>query len=222
MADSNNSRIVAVLPAFNESASIADVVRAILPIASVIVIDDGSSDATASLARAAGAEVVSHGTNSGYDRALETGLMRALQLGYEYAVTLDADGQHRAATIKDFADELFQGADLVIGIRNRMQRWAEWLFAVVANTVWGIRDPLCGMKGYRLALLRRVDRFDSYGSVGTEFSIRAVRSGCVIRQVPVVTLPRIGRSRFGDGFRANRQILRAIWFGIFYARRFSR
>ena len=140
--------------------------------------------------------------------------MWAAEQGYKYAVTLDADGQHNTATISLFARELEAGADVVIGVRDRTQRWAEKLFALIATALWNIRDPLCGMKGYRLDLLRCACRFDNYNSVGTEFCIRAARSGCVIRQVPVPTKQRIGAPRFGSGLRANIHIVRAIWLGI--------
>lgn len=214
-------RTIVVIPALNESNSIAHVVATILSLAPVIVVDDGSSDETASLARDAGADVLSHGKCFGYDQALETGLRRALDLGYEYAVTLDGDGQHRASTIQVFLEEFAKGADLVIGARNRRQRWAEQIFGVMANAFWGIRDPLCGMKGYRLELISKAGYFDSYRSIGTEFSIRAARSGCKISQVSIVIYDRPGQSRFGAGLTANCQILRAMWYGLISARPFN-
>jgi glycosyltransferase involved in cell wall biosynthesis len=207
-------QLAAVIPALNESGSIAEVVASVHAFADVVVVDDGSTDSTGKLARVAGAHVVTHAHNRGYDHALESGLMWAAEQGYKYAVTLDADGQHNTATISLFARELEAGADIVVGVRDCTQRWAEKLFALIATALWNIRDPLCGMKGYRLDLLRCAGRFDTYISVGTEFCIRAARSGCVIRQVPVPTKQRNGAPRFGSGLRANIHIVRAIWLGI--------
>src|SRR5674476_1548829 len=85
----------AVIPCFNESASIATLVMAVrqhLPF--VLVVDDGSTDDTAMLAKNAGAVVVKHERNLGKGAALKTGLSRALKQDYEWAVTLDGDGQH--------------------------------------------------------------------------------------------------------------------------------
>lgn len=211
--------VAAVIPAFNEAESVAGIVTAVARYARPIVVCDGSSDGTAQLAREAGAEVVVHPHNMGYDRALESGLFRAIELGFKYAITIDADGQHEPVILELFKSELFKGADLVVGIRDRHQRIAESLFAVVGHWLWRIRDPLCGMKGYRLALMSRAGHFDSYTSIGTEFTIRAARSGCNIAQTPVRTHERVGVSRFGGGVLANWRILRALVLGFVRARR---
>lgn len=220
-ATANSMRVAAVLPALNESASIDAVVRGIGPFAQVIVVDDGSTDGTGEIATAAGGLVARHERNLGYDRALETGLRFATQKGFEFAVTLDADGQHDPRTIIPFIEALEAGADLVVGARDRHQRFAESMFAWVGSTLWGIRDPLCGMKGYRLSVLQRAGSFDTYTSIGTEFTLRAARSGCRIAQVAVPTRDRTGASRFGSGLRANWRILRALFIGLATARRFE-
>ena len=211
-------RVAAVLPALNEAASIEKVVRAIAPYAQAIVVDDGSTDGTGDLARDAGAIVVRHGRNRGYDQALQSGLLHAVDRGFDCAITLDADGQHDPGLLQRFMDALSSGADLVIGARDLHQRWSESLFAVVGHAFWGIDDPLCGMKGYRCTLLRRAIWFDSYGSIGTELALRAARSGVRFVQVPVPTRPRQGHSRFGSGLRANWRIFRAMMIGVFRAR----
>lgn len=211
-------RVAAVLPALNEAASIEKVVRAIAPYAQAIVVDDGSTDGTGDLARAAGAIVVRHERNRGYDQALQSGLLHAVEQNFECAITLDADGQHDPGLLQRFIDAISSGADIVIGARDRHQRWSESLFAVVGHALWGIDDPLCGMKAYRCTLLRKAIWFDSYGSIGTELTLRAVRSGIAFAQVPVQTRPRQGRSRFGSGLRANWRIFRAMMIGVVRAR----
>src|SRR5882724_9145778 len=171
-----SSRVVAaVIPALNEGATIEQLVHALQPYAHTIVVDDGSTDDTAFLATRAGAEVVSHTVNQGYDRALETGLRKAMGLGFEFAVTIDGDGQHHPDTLRLFIDELLSGADLVVGVRDHRQRFAESLFCVVSQALWNIKDPLCGMKGYRLSLVSRAGQIDSYTSIGTELMLRAAR-----------------------------------------------
>lgn len=213
--------LVAVVPALNEAGTIGNIVDSLRAYGDVVVVDDGSIDGTGNLARSAGAFVVSHAVNQGYDQALESGLLWAAAQGYRYGITLDADGQHSVSSIALFASELDAGADLVVGIRDRKQRWAETLFSLIAKKLWNIDDPLCGMKGYRLDLLRAKGRFDTYSSIGTEFCIRAARSGCVIHQIQVATLSRTGSSRFGGGLLPNLRIIRAIALGILRASPFS-
>jgi glycosyltransferase involved in cell wall biosynthesis len=207
--------VAAVVPAFNESANIEKVVRGVSSFATVLVVDDGSSDGTAMLARGAGAQVVVHASNQGYDRALESGLFSALDLGFEYAITIDGDGQHLPETLELFKEQLASGADLVVGVRDKSQRFSEVIFSIVSSRLWGIRDPLCGMKGYRLLLVSQAGHFDSYGSIGTELALRAAKSGYLIKEVPVPTRERSGTSRFGVGMRANLKILRALILGLF-------
>lgn len=210
--------IAVVIPALNESESIAAVVAAVRCYGQPIVVDDGSTDGTGSLASVAGAVVVSHVVNRGYDRALESGLKRAVDDGYDFVVTLDADGQHKPELLVVLVEQLFAGADMVIGVRDRHQRFSESIFSVTAKLLWGIADPLCGMKGYRIARLRKIPEFYTYASIGTELALRAARSGWRIAQVPISTSSRKGVSRFGGGIRANWMILKALGLGLFLTR----
>ena len=92
-------RTLVFIPAWNEEASIAAViadVREHLPEADILVVDDGSTDATAARAREAGALVASLPFNQGLGAALQTGYLYALREGYDCCAHLDADGQHPA------------------------------------------------------------------------------------------------------------------------------
>jgi len=119
----------AVIPCFNESRTIAPLVTAVsqyLP--SVLVVNDGSTDDTASLAGGAGAVVVGHQRNLGKGAALRTGLSLALKQGFEWALTLDGDGQHAPEDLPAFlrcAEET--GASLVVGDRMSNARAMPWL-----------------------------------------------------------------------------------------------
>lgn len=220
MEGSTSPVFAAVIPAYNEARSIAAVARAVKQHALPIVVDDGSADETAHLAAQAGAVVVSHSRNQGYDAALQTGLFKAIELGCTFAITMDADGQHNPAGLEAFKVELLQGADLVVGVRDRHQRCSESIFAALGKVLWSIADPLCGMKGYKLLHLKRLGHFDSYKSIGTEFALRCARSGLRVNSVQVQTRKRTDASRFGGGFMPNYRILRAMIIGIIKAKRF--
>jgi glycosyltransferase involved in cell wall biosynthesis len=114
-------RTLVFIPAWNEEASIAEVigdVREHIPAADLLVVDDGSADATVARAREAGAVVASLPFNQGLGAALQTGYLYALREGYDRCAHLDADGQHPAAEVSRLLDEVTAGrADLVIGSR---------------------------------------------------------------------------------------------------------
>jgi glycosyltransferase involved in cell wall biosynthesis len=203
-------RIGIVVPALNEERSIADVVRGARQFGTVIVVDDGSIDGTNAKAVAAGAEVVRHESNQGYDAALNSGFARAADIGCEAVVTLDADGQHDPLLLRQFIDALDRNATVVFGVRDRFQRFAERMFAWVARLRWNIRDPLCGMKAYRMEIYRELGHFDSYKSIGTELAIFAAGRGCQIVEIPVRTRNRIGAPRFGRIIDGNWRILRSL------------
>ena len=203
-----------VIPAFNEAGAIGRVVLGARAFGMVVVADDASTDATASVARDNGAEVVTLAQNGGYDRALDAGARRARELGCSAFITMDADGQHDPALIPVFLERIRDGADVVVGVRDRFQRVSEYAFAMFGRVLWNIRDPMCGMKCYRMSVYDDLGHFDCYGSVGTELAIHAARAGRALANVPILTRPRAGASRFGAGWRANKRIFRALARGL--------
>jgi polyprenyl-phospho-N-acetylgalactosaminyl synthase len=108
-----------IVPAYNEAARIARTLQTLLPhYPNVVVIDDGSRDATRQAAHDAGAWVLRHEVNSGQGAALQTGLDFALSQGAEYIVTFDADGQHDPEDIAKLLAPLVKGeADVALGSR---------------------------------------------------------------------------------------------------------
>lgn len=112
--------VALVIPALNEALVIEDVISGLLPtFPLVIVVDDGSSDGTGSIARRAGARVVRHPINLGQGAALATGIKAALQLGrVNWIATFDADGQHRVEDLQAMVDRARLGdVDVVLASR---------------------------------------------------------------------------------------------------------
>lgn len=209
------SRVAIVIPALNEASTIESVVLAASKWGTCIVVDDGSSDSTYARARAAGAIVVTHPQNRGYDAALNSGFRHASEDGFEVIVTLDADGQHEPSLVARLIETIDAGADLVLGVRNHRARLAEHLFACYTMALWRIRDPLCGLKAYRSEVFRALGHFDSYGSVGTELTLFALRRGMRVRQIPFEVRERKDQPRFGHRFAANYRIMRSLAISLF-------
>lgn len=150
---------IVVIPAYNEAARVGAVVRAVVPRCDrVIVVSDGSTDATASVAQAAGATVFSHPVNCGAGAATMTGLEAARRLGATIAITIDADGQHDPDDLPHLIAALQdQQADLVIanrfGRKNmipRIRRVANLIGNLLTFAVTGLwlPDTQSGFKAF--------------------------------------------------------------------------
>ena len=207
-------RVALVIPALNEEKTIYEVVKESLKFGLVVVVDDGSVDQTAKFAELGGAVVVSHEKNKGYDSALNSGFIKAESLGCEYIITLDADGQHNPKLIHKFIESLLNGSDIVIGIRNKRQRFGEHLFSWYANLRFGIKDPLCGMKAYRSDLYRDQGYFDKNNLIGTELMFFAAKRKYKLQQIPFKVSERNDKSRFGRNILGNLKIIRALLISI--------
>lgn len=141
-----------IIPAMNEENSIAEVIKDIRQYhqCDVIVIDDGSTDHTALVARKMGAIVLPHVTNLGAWRATQTGLRYALSKGYDKAISFDADGQHCAEYIQTLIDKSEEGYDLVIGsctARGSAGRHIAWKFFQKLTGIQ-IKDLTSGFRCY--------------------------------------------------------------------------
>ena len=186
-------KVVAIIPALNAEHTVGRVVaEARRHIEPVVVVDDGSSDATGEVARAVGAIVLRHDVNRGKGGALKTGFSWALEQGYDAVITLDADGQHLAGEIPKFLE--VEDADLVIGGRAHLfehmlprrrnaNRFSAWCIAMCSGAP--ITDSQSGFRRYSARLLRalrlRTDRFD----MESEVIVLAGRRGFRIVTIPI-------------------------------------
>jgi glycosyltransferase involved in cell wall biosynthesis len=216
---SSASRVIAVIPAFNEGKTIGAVVEGVRwHIAEVIVVDDHSCDATSEEARRAGAVVLRNDTNLGYDGSLNAGFAEAARRGADIIMTFDADGEHDAADVPRLLAPIAEDrADIVAGQRPRTTSVAEKIFALYTRLRYGISDPLCGLKAYRRSVYDAVGQFDTVQSIGTELMIKGLQKKFRLALIPIVLHARVDdTSRFyARRFRANVKILRAMWRVLF-------
>ena len=208
-------RIAIIIPCYNEEKTIKAVVEAAQPYGTPIVVDDASSDESARLAAEAGAEVVRHHANRGYDGALQSGFERADEMGFQAIATLDGDGQLDAAVLGRLLAPIREGrADLVLGRRPKAGRVSEAAFNGYTRLRFGVPDILCGQKSYNMELFREHGRIDSAGSIGTQLALWALRQNKRHEIVSVPVRPRVGKSRIGSSIRANNVIFRALFKAI--------
>ncbi len=202
-------RIGVIIPAYQTSRTVADVVRHCIvqeEVREVVVVDDGSSDETAAAARAAGAVVRVHSENRGKGAALLTGFGVACQEGWDAAVTIDADGQHDPAEIPRFVSRfLATGADVIIGARKRsgtrmplQRRMSNRLSSLLVTRLAGahVADS---QSGYRLVSRRVWEQLTlsrSRYDMESELLIKAGRAGLSIDAVDITTVYGDERSHF--------------------------
>jgi glycosyltransferase involved in cell wall biosynthesis len=216
------SEVTVVIPAFNEAGRIAEVVRELreaIPGIGVLVVDDGSSDATGPIALQAGAKVVVHRRNRGYGAALKTGIQT---VSTPYVALYDADGQHRPQDLREML-AVGRQADLVIGARDRNsfrqmdRRPGKWLLGRVANLLTGqkIPDLNSGLRVMRRSvILRYLHLLPNGFSASTTTTICMFQRGYDVKFVPVTVRRRAeGKStvrKFRDGLNTIRLMVRLI------------
>ncbi len=177
--------VIAIIPAYNESARIRSVVESTRLTLPVLVVDDGSTDLTASIAESSGATVLRQVPNQGKGAALRAGFRRAIELGCEAAVMLDADGQHDPAEISGFV-RLFNSThtDLIIGMRQYSQMP---LVRRTSNTIgrwmfdWAMGQSIPdNQSGYRLLSRRMMEALLESMENRFEFEVEMIAT-CILR-----------------------------------------
>jgi glycosyltransferase involved in cell wall biosynthesis len=181
-----------VMPAHNEERTIGSVLGSLKREGwrQIIVVNDGSTDRTASIARAKGAVVVAHRRNMGLGAALRTGLATARKRGADCAVTFDADGQHDSKSVQRLVNAL-KSKDLVIGVRthvgiplykkfgNFILDWITFLFSSV------FIDSQSGSRAFNRRALEKIKIMSNRYDVSSEIIIQAKRRGLKIGQTRV-------------------------------------
>lgn len=210
-------RALVAIPALNEAAVIGDVLASlskVQPLEDVVVVDDGSRDATARIARESGAHVVSHAINLGVGAAMGTAFKFAVQNGYDTVIQFDGDGQHRPEHISELLAAAAD-ADVVIGSRfakggtfksSAARRGIQRFIAMVASAY--SRTKLTdATSGFRLAGPRALAVFSEHYPVEwlgdtVESIVLATRQGLTVSEIPVGMNERAGGVPSQSVFRA--------------------
>lgn len=219
------ARILAIIPAYNEEESLPvtlDELAAVRPDVDVVVVDDGSTDASVATAKSKGCAVISLPMNLGIGGAVQSGLRYAAFHAYDVALQFDADGQHRPDQIAAIVEPILRGeADMVLGSRflrdsgykvSHLRGAMMWLLRTLSSRAIGQRvsDNTSGFRAYgRDAIAFMVDNC-SYDYPEVEAIIRLTRSGYRYMEVPVSMRDRvIGTSMFTP-WRAGYFVIRSI------------
>jgi glycosyltransferase involved in cell wall biosynthesis len=216
-------RVAAVIPAFNEAATIANVVSGIRALVDqVIVVDDGSADDTAVRATAAGAVVLRHECNAGKGNAVRTGLAHVMDGPFTHVLLLDGDMQHLPAEAERLiAAAADSGADAVLGERRFFREGmpasryhANRLGSAVLSWFVGVRlrDTQCGFRIFRLDSLRRLRLRATGYEIETEMLVKVRRRGGRLASVPVTAVYGNEQSKL----RPVRDTTRTCFLAVYY------
>ena len=199
MNEDRNRQGCVIIPAYREAGRIGAVVsEAVRYIPDVIVVDDGSPDGTAVEAARAGARVVRHEVNRGKGAALNTGFKTARDLGFDFAITMDGDGQHAASDLPVFVEACRQ-TSLPVLVGNRMDdtrsmplvrrltnRFMSWLLSREMRQ--RVPDTQCGFRLYRLAVIPDLHVGSERFAAESEILLELGGAGVRIGSVPVKTI----------------------------------
>ncbi len=229
-------KLVVIIPALNEAETIADVIGAVparidgIDSTEVIVVDDGSTDATAERARQAGAGVVGHADNLGVGVAFSTGLDAALRRGADVIVNIDGDGQFDAADIPTLIQPVLSGEFGFVTCTRfgrpdyepqmpRLRRWGNRMLARLVNrAIWGAHftDVSCGFRAYSREAALRLHLFGRF-TYTQEMFIDLAGKGVRMTEVPLRVRgvresgnSRVAASLWLYGARAGIILLRAM------------
>lgn len=230
-------KALVVLPTYEEADNIAEVLRrlrAAVPSADLLVVDDSSPDGTADIAKAAGHElggvdVRIRAAKSGLGSAYRDGFREGLMRGYDVLVEMDSDLSHDPSALPSLLEAVESGADLAIGSRyvpggsipnwplhrRSLSRWGNRYAALLLRLA--VKDSTSGFRAYRADVLRRVDldsvRADGYG-FQIEMAYRVAQLGGTVAERPIEFRDR----ERGNSKMSSRIIVEALglvtWWGV--------
>jgi glycosyltransferase involved in cell wall biosynthesis len=195
---------LALIPAYNSSEFLANLLPDIKNhISDILVVDDGSTDATSQIAQSVGVNYICHPSNLGKGAALKTGFNFALDNGFDIVITLDSDGQHKPQYIPSFLQSYANsGRDLIIGSRIRdkvdmpfPRRVSNWTTSHLLSLLLRIKieDLQSGFRLYSRRLLESVFLESDHFELETEIVIKAVQAGMPPHFIPI-------KVEYGYGF----------------------
>lgn len=219
------NRVLAIIPSFNEEASLPTTLRELTefrPDIDIVVVDDGSSDDTSKIAMDMGVDVVRLPVNLGVGGAVQTGYLYALRHGYDVAFQCDADGQHRPDQVEFLISPVLSGEyDVVLGSRFLKDTGYKapiarssmmWLLRTLISAAIGqpVTDTTSGFRAYNRRAIRFMTMNCSCDFPDIDAIVRVVRSGFRFREISVPMRERVAGKSMFTPWRATYYMIRSL------------
>jgi glycosyltransferase involved in cell wall biosynthesis len=195
MSESTGRKVIAGMPAFNEAKYIGSLVLQVKQyVDEVVVVDDGSKDNTAKIARLAGATVVSHTENRGYGSTIQSIIAEAKKRNADVLVILDADSQHNPAEIPSLVEAILKGSDVVIGSREMQKnktptyrRLGQKVLARLTSVASGekLSDTESGFRAYSRKAVQTLELKEKGMAISSEIVSESIAKGLKVSEVPI-------------------------------------
>ncbi len=198
--NSGFSDVLIIIPAFNEETKVSDVISDLLNsgFKNIVVIDDGSRDKTCEKVQKTKAKLLKHPINIGVGGATSTGLEYARQKDFQYAITVDSDGQHDIKDIKKIANEIKKDeCDFIIGSRlknmkniNGIRFYGNHFMDFATAILCGkyTEDTQSGLRAFNKNALSKIQPVSSGYEVSSEIIVQAIRGNLKISTIPIAAI----------------------------------
>ena len=212
------NKVAIIIPCFNERETIFSIYKDAKKYGKVLVIDDCSTDGTSEILRKKKIKILKNNRNIGYEASIIKG-MKHISKNWKntsYIVTLDADGELPTKSIPLLINKLIKKElDIVIGSRNKTNRFTETILKFFFYLRYNIKDPISGLKVYRLKSLKKVINSVSTKLFLVDILIISIYRNFLVQSCEIEVKKRKGRAKVGSGILVNIKIINIIFKSFF-------
>ena len=217
-------KLIILIPSFNELKGLKKIILKIKKISDVLVLDDCSTDQTSYWLKVNKIDYIKNKKNLGYTKNILNGMKYTLKNlpKYNYILTMDADGEHKISNIKKTINLIkkSQKLSMVVGVRNKKNRYIETILSKLFFYRYGTSDPLSGFKVYQRDFLKRFIKKISNKYFLIDFIYYAIVNKKIINIQNIEVDKRYGPSKIGNIFISNLKLL--VCFKLLFYRRNTR
>jgi len=206
--------IVILIPCYNEEKTIKKVFKKTSKFATVLIIDDGSTDSTKKILSENKINFIRNKKNFGYEKSLIIGFNHILKFykNCSYILTLDADGELLSKNIPKVINMMKKkNPDILIGHRSKFNRFSEDILNIIFNYKFQINDPISGLKMYKIKVLKKLKNKISINLFLVDIIVKAVNLKYSIKNIKIKVKKRKDSSRVGNFLKSNLKILMIVF-----------